>query len=94
MTPRELSILAADLLKVRHRINDHQIVDCLDIATLWRGTTHRITSEQLQAHWGVCPSVVSHRMKKLRKAGLIDYDRGCRTERGYLIWQLGPGLVQ
>lgn len=86
MTERELAILTADLIKHRHRIAEHQIVDCLDIATIWKGPRVIITAQQLMDHWGVCRSVVSHRMQRLRRAGLIDYDRG------YQIWQLGPGL--
>lgn len=79
------------LLDNRHRLPNQVIIDCLALAQLDQGPRQRVGRRVLQAHLQVgSQSHLSLRLKALRSAGLLDYERGVRGDPGYLIRRLGP----
>lgn len=79
------------LLQERHRIPNQVIIDCLALARLKPSPSRRIPQAEMQETLGTCnQSHLSHRLTRLKKAGLIDYEAGWRGEPGYCIFRVGP----
>lgn len=79
------------LLAERHRIPNQVIIDCLTLARLEPSPEQRFPIarmlEVLDA--GTQPSM-SLRLTKLKRHGLLDYERGYRGDPGYRITRVGP----
>lgn len=79
------------LLDNRHRIPNQVIIDCLAMAQLDPDPRHRVTTDVMQEHLQAnSGSGLSHRLGRLRRAGLIDYEPGVNGDPGYLINRVGP----
>ena len=79
------------ILALRAQHTDTTVLDVLELALLVGGEIPRhVTFEELQARWGVGYGSVSWRMSRLKRAGLVEYDRGGPGHPGYWLWQIGP----
>ena len=82
------------LLANRHVLSDGAIADCLDLAII--AEQHqgcRVPWELLARRWGcINQPYLSKRMRRLAKAGLVDYEAGVACDPGYLIHRVGPVL--
>lgn len=88
----KLSTLLEYLLANRHVLSDGAIVDCLDLAlVVSEAKGERVPWETLARRWGCMNQpYLSNRMRRLAKAGLVDYDRGLSGDPGYLFHRVGP----
>ena len=79
------------LLAERHRIPNQVIIDCLTLARHPHIPGQRISMASLLMvlDAGTQPSL-SQRLIKLKRYGLLDYERGYRGGPGYLITRVGP----
>lgn len=79
------------LLEGRHRFPNQVIIDCLALARMEPSPNERFTWEVLAAILGVNdqPSV-SNKLHKLKRVGLLEYQRGHRGDPGYRIKRVGP----
>jgi DNA-binding HxlR family transcriptional regulator len=85
--------LVTYLLQERHRIPNQVIIDCLVLARLKPSPSRRIPQTEMQEMLGTCnQSHLSHRLTRLKQAGLIDYEAGVRGEPGYCIFRVGPAV--
>ena len=88
----QFSDLLSYLLDNRHRFTGTTIVDCIDLAIIVSADPlRRVQSTTLERRWA-CNShqAVSLRIGRLRKAGLVDYERGAVGNTGYLFLRIGP----
>lgn len=88
----QLSNLLSYLLDNRHRFTGTTIVDCIDLAIIVSADPlRRVQLTTLERRWA-CNSyqAVSFRIGRLRKAGLVDYERGAPGNTGYLFFRIGP----
>ena len=81
----------SEILGLRAQHTDTTVLDVVELALLVGDEIPRhVTFEELQARWGVSYGSVSWRMSRLKRAGLVEYDRGVRERPGYWLWQIGP----
>lgn len=85
--------LLAYLLQHRFRYSSSTIIDVLSLADL----LHRVDPWQRIQVGEVCEllgvtstSYVSHRLKRLERAGLLEYQAGVPHDPGYLFLRVGP----
>ena len=88
----KLSSLLEYLLANRHKLSDGAIVDCLDLAlVVSEANGERVPRETLARRWGCMNQpYLSQRMRRLAKAGLVDYEAGVCGDPGYLFLRFGP----
>jgi hypothetical protein len=79
------------LLAQRHRIPNQVIIDCLALARLQPSPEQRFSVAKLQAALDAgSQSSMSQRLGKVKRYGLLDYERGYRGDPGYRITRVGP----
>jgi hypothetical protein len=79
------------LLNQRHRIPNQVIIDCLVLARLQPTPDQRVSVAKLQSALDAGnQSSLSQRLGKVKRYGLLDYERGYRGDPGYLITRVGP----
>lgn len=81
------------LLANRHRLTGDTIADCLDLALMLNESPpgRPILWQTLADRWS-CRSAphVTQRLRRLRKADLVDYEPGCPYHPGYQFHRIGP----
>ncbi len=88
----KISELLHYLLANRHTLTGDTIADCLDLAIIFDEHPYKpVQFETLAMRWG-CSSKhnISLRLKRLKKAGLLDYEAGVPRYPGYLLTRVGP----
>ena len=79
------------LLAERRRIPNQVIIDCLVLARLQPTPEQRFSVAMLQAALNAgTQSSLSQRLGKVKRYGLIDYERGYCGNPGYRITRVGP----
>lgn len=88
-----MSDLLQYLLQHRFRYSSSTIIDVLSLADLLRRVKpwQRIQVEEMCELLGVTSaSYISHRLKRLERAGLLEYQAGVPHDPGYLFLRVGP----
>jgi hypothetical protein len=79
------------LLAERHRIPNQVIIDCLVLARLQPMQDRKLLVTELQAALDAgSQSSLSQRLGKVKRYGLLDYERGYVGDPGYRITRVGP----
>lgn len=75
------------LLPLRSRVSDPTLLDWLDLEQLLPERPCRVRRADLEAHWQLTQPALHRRLRRLQRAGLLDYE----TEHGTTwINRLGP----
>lgn len=88
----KIPALLAYLLANRHRLTGDTIADCIDLAIMASTAPgRRVQWDVLARRWG-CSNRrhVFNRLRRLAKAGLLDYEAGVSGDPGYLFTRVGP----
>lgn len=88
----QITTLLQYLLANRHTLTGDTIADCLDLAIMVENAPgQRFQWKFLAQRWGTShyPQTWA-RLKRLQKAGLLDYEAGVPSEPGYLFHRVGP----
>lgn len=79
------------LLAERHRIPNQVIIDCLVLARLQPTPRQRVSVTSLMMVLDAgSQSSLSQRLGKVKRYGLLDYERGYVGDPGYRILRVGP----
>ena len=79
----------AGLLSLRHRVPDGTLLDALELAQLLRVLPCRVRRAELEGHWQLTQPALHRRLRRLQRAGLLDYE----TEHG-TVWINRLGLCE
>lgn len=96
MTPRITTATMADLvaylLARRHVLQDVVTVDCLALAQLLLGQPPRkVQSREVAETLGsMTHGCLANRLRRLRRAGLVEYQSGTFGDPGYQFLRIGP----
>jgi DNA-binding IscR family transcriptional regulator len=84
-------VLVSQLLANRARLTDQAIVDCMALAQLHPSPDRRFKVPELMTVLGhTSLSALSRKLSTLKRAGLLEYQRGNAVEPGYRITRVGP----
>lgn len=90
--PSPIADLVAYLLDRRHLLQDVVAVDCLALAQVLFGQPPRKVPcrEVARAMGSMTHGCMANRLRRLRKAGLVDYEAGTFGDPGYQFLRIGP----
>ena len=93
--PSPMAQVVAHLLDRRHTIKDVVAVDCLALAQLLLGQPPRkIPCDELREVMGShTQNCLGNRLRRLRRAGLIECQAGRCGDPGYQFMRIGPLLL-
>jgi hypothetical protein len=91
-SPSPMAEIVAHLLERRHQIKDVVAVDCLALAQLLIGQPPRkIPCDELREVMGShTQNCLGNRLRRLRRAGLIECYPGTCGDPGYQLLRVGP----
>jgi hypothetical protein len=90
--PSPMGDLVAYLLDRRHLLQDVVAVDCLALGQVVFGQPQRKvpSREVARAMGSMTHGCMANRLRRLRKAGLVDYEAGTFGDPGYQFLRIGP----
>lgn len=84
--------VVSHLLQQRHRLKDVAAVDCLALAQLLlEQPPRKVPSEELRIVFNSSSqNCLANRLRRLRRAGLVEYQHGGGEHPGYQFLRIGP----
>lgn len=90
--PAAMLEVVAHLLRRRHALKDVAAIDCLALAQVLLGQPPRKVPcrELMEVMGSSSQNCLGNRLRRLRRAGLVEYQAGTFGDPGYQFLRIGP----